>query len=457
MSEDNDSAEYQISVGRNAICSGKIKDPTTAVGQMSATDECLRRASVRIGTMLKIDNVSFLLGAGISIDAGGITLGTIPISIEEQLVEVAKSKQTHPEDAVPSWLSLFYETTSALSGKKYSREDRHQALSLHQYKELATIELNLEEYLSQLYAWYSGMVQGVQTIRLEGDVQLTIHKGDLDLLIKAITSSLVKLLQLPKAGIKDPLRVHRKFMKRILTRSLNLRRANIFTLNYDTLLEQAADTEGIMLVDGFMGTLHRTFRPESYDMDFYFPAQTTEGRVHRFDRALHLYKLHGSVSWHGSAVDGHLYAASEESSDDVLIFPTGAKYGQTLAMPYSELFRRFSNTIAQPQSVLFAIGYGFGDGHVNTLIRQALAIPSFTLIVVDPKPSSEFVARLRESEDERIWIVEGALGYFQSFVESLLPDLHEEEIDVQVALTLKRLSTATQPGEEEAEVDVDGK
>ena len=53
---------------------------------------------------------------------------------------------------------------------------------------------------------------------------------------------------------------------------------NIFTLNYDTLIEQAADAEGVVLLDGFVGTQRRIFRPESYQQDLYFPAETTEGR-----------------------------------------------------------------------------------------------------------------------------------------------------------------------------------
>ena len=38
-------------------------------------------------------------------------------------------------------------------------------------------------------------------------------------------------------------------IKKILTRPLNLRRANLFTLNYDTLIEKAADAEGAVLLN----------------------------------------------------------------------------------------------------------------------------------------------------------------------------------------------------------------
>ena len=127
-------------------------------------------------------------------------------------------------------------------------------------------------------------------------------------------------------------------------------------------------------------------------------------------------------------------------------------------MPYSELFRRFGNAIAQPQSALFVIGYGFGDDHVNALIRQALAIPSFTLVVVDPDPKSDFVTKLQKFGDERVWIVKGwGLGTFERFVAKLLPDLREEEIDAKVTRTFKELSLSSGQKSDNSEEDSDGK
>jgi hypothetical protein len=218
-------------------------------------------------------------------------------------------------------------------------------------------------------------------------------------------------------------------------------------LNYDTLIEQASDASGVVLVDGFIGNVKRVFRPESYDLDFYFPAQTTEGRVHRFDRALHLYKLHGSINWYNDEQSWeNPYGLScrnngkIEHGRDVIIYPSPLKYGQTLGLPYSELFRRFCTSISQPQSVLFVIGYGFGDDHVNAIIRQALAIPSFTLVIVDPSPGSDFVKQLNESNDERVIVIQGSkLGDFTHFTDELLPDIEQEGVQIKVTKTYNAL------------------
>ncbi len=248
------------------------------------------------------------------------------------------------------------------------------------------------------------------------------------------------------------MRTYADFLRKLLTRPLNLKRVNLFTLNYDTLVEQAADAEGVILLDGFVGTVRRIFRPESYDQDLYFPAETTEGRVHRLDRVVHLYKLHGSINWEAAAPDwdnpyGVCVASGATTAvKSPLIYPTPLKHGETLGMPYAELFRRFAAAVVRPQSTLFVIGYGFGDDHVNAIIRQALAVPSFTLVVVDPfaaAPDSDgsFLARLRAHKDRRVWVVSGeSLGTFSAFVDRVLPDLRDEEILRKVVSTYRSLT-----------------
>lgn len=420
--------------------------------------ERLKETRVRIGTLLKTDNVSFLIGAGASIDAGGFGLASIPLVLEASLH--AKAQDGDHGNFADS-LQLFYDSVSALTGVEFDLDQRRAALQ-GDLAEIPKIEINLEDYLSLLHTWRAGMRDSRMrdfasgtTLALANDANLVASKAAIDALIKEVTRSLVTLVDLPAQGKEGALKVHRRFVKKILTRPLNLRRVNMFTLNYDTLIESAADAEGSVLVDGFVGTLRRIFRPESYDLDFYFPAQTTEGRVHRFDRALHLYKLHGSITWHRCTADWEnpygLYATffnQAAPEDDVLIYPTPLKYGQALGLPYSELFRRFAGAIAQPQSVLFVIGYGFGDEHVNALIRQALVIPSFTLVVVDPEPASDFVSHLKQLGDERVWLVGGwKLGTFEHMVEKLLPDLREEEIALKVMKTYRTLAPAVQAGD----------
>lgn len=434
MDKQND---CQIRIGKNIIFPNVDKK----------REDVLEEMRVRIGTLLKIDNVSFLLGAGTSVMAGGVLFSSFPEQIEKGLLTRGISKKGK---RVSNWLKLFYKTIQIISRKSYDIQNRYKQYDkVSSETKIDAIQVNFETYLSRLYGWLECMTGNVITLKFTDQNQVKIDKLTLERLIKEIINALTSLMNLSLCNEHDPkLKCsHRRFIRKILTRPLNLRRVNIFTLNYDTLIEQATDAEGAVLVDGFVGSLRRVFRPESYDLDFYFPAQTTEGKVHRFDRAVHLYKLHGSINWHKCDQDWEnpygLYAAlynANCSQDDVLIFPTPLKYGQILGLPYSEMFRRFGNAIAQPQSVLFVIGYGFGDDHVNALIRQALAVPSVTLVVVDPKPKSDFLEKLESLEDERVWIIKGKeLGSFEKFVENILPDLRDEEIEGKVVQTFQKL------------------
>lgn len=448
------SDDYYLKIGATDVFSRDLlADLSSTVDEKkkkaeSHLSERLKETRVRIGTLLKMDNVSFLVGAGASMDAGGVGLASIPIELEKSLHNRAEVSGDG-EDA--DWLLLFYVTCSVLSGQTFDLHKRKAAVA-GDVSRVSRIPLNLEDYLSTLHLWRAGISKPATSITIapEAGGSLAMTRDSADRLIMEMERALTSLADLPISGREDALRDHRRLIQKVLTRPLNLRRANIFTLNYDTLVEKAADAEGVLLVDGFVGTLRRIFRPESYDVDFYFPAQTTEGRVHRLDRALHLYKLHGSITWHRCDENWEnpygLYSTfyNQMTTDDVLIYPSPLKYGQALGLPYSELFRHFGAAIAQPQSVLFTIGYGYGDAHVNTLIRQALAIPSFTLVVVDPAPTNDFVTHLKELEDERVWLVTGAkLGSFKHFIERLLPDLRDEEITAKVIKTYRTLSHRT--------------
>ncbi|NPV69265.1 MAG: hypothetical protein HPY55_01300 [Firmicutes bacterium] len=425
---------------------------------LAETDEnklkgILREAStdvrIRVGTLLKTDTVSFLLGAGASTGCGGVLIGSIPLEVERDLVSEGVRGTRHPR--VSTWLRYFY-----LAAKQVVRSNvvvptakgeillRRQALDGGQ---AIAIAANYETLLSTLYRWRAAIPEKGGRLRLFDNPNADFRSQEIDECLRRAKRSLARRCRLPSPGKESGLETYKEFIRKILTRPLNLKRVHIFSLNYDTLVEQAADAEGLVLIDGFVGTLRRVFRPECYDQDLYFPAETTEGRVHRHDRVAHLCKLHGSLTWISEPMsmdNPYGLAGTANASDDelVVIYPTPLKYGETLGLPYSEMFRRFAASIVRPQSTLFVVGYGFGDDHVNTIVRQALGVPSFTLVIVDPNPRSEFVETLRAAKDPRVWVFSGKeYGTFAGFVEHALPDLRDEGIRRQIASTQRALNT----------------
>lgn len=393
---------------------------------------------IRTGTLLKTDTLSFLLGAGASRECGGPLIGTIPLELERRLLDEGIAGQAKPR--ISAWLKCFYLAVRR-AGKDAVAAPASRGAMLERRAEVAggtaqPLPANFETLLGLLHRWRSALPPGGGRLHLNSDPAVDLRAEVIEESLRWATSGLARLCRLPVAGTDaEGFDAYKDLLRKVLTRPLNLKRANIFTLNYDTLVEQAADAEGVVAVDGFVGSVRRTFRPESYDHDLYFPAETTEGRVHRLDRVLHLYKLHGSVTWTAEEPSWEnpygIRAHAEETPDDhpVLIYPTPAKWGEALGMPYAELLRRFAAAVVRPQSVLFVIGYGFGDEHICAIVRQALAIPSFTLAIVDPDPQSDFVGKLKQRRDQRLWIFSGrTLGAFTGFVRHALADLRDESI-----------------------------
>lgn len=435
------------------------EEPADADSQRGLeTDWTQRIASIHIqtGTLLKTDTLSFLLGAGASRECGGPLIGTIPLELERRLLDEGIAGQADPSSS--AWLECFYLAVRWAGGDAVVAPANQGAL-LQRRADVTDgtakpLPVNFETFLGLLHRWRSALPRQGGRLQLDGDPAVDLRAKVIKECLRRATSALAGLCRLPVAGT-DPAGfvAYKDLLRKVLTRPLNLKRANIFTLNYDTLVEQAADAEGVVAVDGFVGSVRRTFRPESYDHDLYFPAETTEGRVHRLDRVLHLYKLHGSVTWTAEEPSWEnpygIRAYAEEMPDDqpVLIYPTPAKWGEALGMPYAELLRRFAAAVVRPQSVLFVIGYGSGDEHICAIVRQALAIPSFTLVIVDPDPQSEFVGRLKQQSDRRLWIFSGkTFGAFTGFVRHALADLRDESIRRKVMDTYRALGQG-KPGD----------
>ena len=257
-----------------------------------------------------------------------------------------------------------------------------------------------------------------------------------------------------KNALKNKYHFHQLFLKSLLQRPLNLRRANIFTSNYDLAFEYAFDNLGIHYIDGFTGYHKRFFKPETFEYDIFYPGSTTSGKVQRIEKVVRYIKLHGSLSWVNSIQrdSNNLYGIEEKTLDvidkldkkgEIIIYPSAVKKSYTLDLPYSELFRQFATTITQPQSVLITIGYSFYDEHFNDIIYQALSNPTFTLIIVDFAGTKNLeIQRLMNLNDPRIIILEGEFfGDFLTFADTLMPNFNEGSSTENIATTLNSLLT----------------
>lgn len=187
------------------------------------------------------------------------------------------------------------------------------------------------------------------------------------------------------------------FLMSFASRTGTRDRLNVFTTNYDRLLEAAADIAGIHLIDRFVGSLSPIFRSSRLDIDMHYNPPGIRGEPRYLEGVVHYAKLHGSIDWINTnqnirkiglpfgATDIRPYLDAPGLNADpskIMIYPNASKDRETTEYPYVELFRDFAAALCRPNSTLVTYGYSFGDDHINRVIKDMLTIPSTHLVVI---------------------------------------------------------------------------
>ena len=175
-------------------------------------------------------------------------------------------------------------------------------------------------------------------------------------------------------------------------------RLNIFTTNYDRLIEAGAELAGLHLLDRFLGNLMPIFRSSRLDLDMHYNPPGIRGEPRYLEGVARYTKLHGSVDWvqtgkdirriglpfGADSVEPYLQAPGlgGATAHQLMIYPNAAKDRETADYPYVELFRDLAAAVCRPNSTLVTYGYSFGDEHINRVIRDMLTIPSTHLVVI---------------------------------------------------------------------------
>ena len=190
-----------------------------------------------------------------------------------------------------------------------------------------------------------------------------------------------------KLPVQSP---QRSLLEKLGKRKQSLPRIKIFTLNYDTLFEQASGQINAVLLDGFSFNLPRIFSGRNFDYDIVKRENSKLGKDNNYlERVFHLYKLHGSINWERREDDSEILL-NEGTKQPLMIYPRGNKYEVSYEQPYFEMMSRFQASLRQNNVTLVVIGYSFLDKHINTVIVEAFnQNPTFNLIIVDPYLSEE--------------------------------------------------------------------
>ncbi|MGA2966063.1 MAG: hypothetical protein ABSD64_07610 [Terriglobales bacterium] len=188
--------------------------------------------------------------------------------------------------------------------------------------------------------------------------------------------------------IRPSIEHHKQFLQRLVPRSD--RATKIFSLNYDPLIERAADVGCVRLTDGFLGNEQSFFDSAVFQERIGQIRGTYKGR--QFDetvRPIKLFKLHGSLGWYECPILGVRRCPSTAplppDTKRLMIPPQYRKATDTMMPPYAALWSAFRGALSQdayPVNRLVCIGYGFLDEHVNAVVENGLGRADFTLLIL---------------------------------------------------------------------------
>jgi hypothetical protein len=162
----------------------------------------------------------------------------------------------------------------------------------------------------------------------------------------------------------------------------------IFTTNYDVLLETALEAERVPAFDGFVGCNRPFFSHDSLTRPESSPGSAWT----------RLWKVHGSINWRLDTVRGRpRVVRTDPHNEGEMILPSHHKYDESRKQPYSALLDRLTRVLERDDAILFVCGYSFSDEHINAIIFDALEAKRRPHVIGlqfgDPEPGSVIAER----------------------------------------------------------------
>ncbi len=294
---------------------------------MNSSSHCPYRQSTLLQQALAPDKmrIAFLLGAG------------CPVSIR-----IADGDASKP--LIPDIRGL-----TEMVGEKLSKSEKKDSYNtlLERFKGGTPANPTIEDILSHIRALHDvvrdGSIDGLDKNALAA----------LDAEICKITTEVVGV-ELPESNTP---------YHQFATWIGGIHRAHpieVFTPNYDLLVEQALESHKIPFFDGFVGSKQAFFDLTSME---------SESLPSRWAR---VWKVHGSVNWWRTLNDEVVRRENHSEGDRQMIYPSHLKYDQSRRMPYLAMLDRLREFLARGQAVLVTCGYSFADQHLNEVILHGL-------------------------------------------------------------------------------------
>jgi hypothetical protein len=381
----------------------------------STIDDKLTRIKEKINEFFNMKNIHFLLGSGASCDA---------IPNMRGLYNAVKEKiDALPEKDVELKAEFYSVQKRLKSGDNL--EEMLGALYSHKSYLEDFQKTNFEEVNEEIreIIGHDSWSQCISLITLiENEIYTKIHVNFSDNENFKEDSEVLKVLKR-----------YEKFYRKVALRNKDLSRVNVFTTNNDLFNEVALDNLNIHYINGFGSGLNKFFNPALFNYTFSKRMDTSIEKFEPVENMVYLYKLHGSVNWLEDNQNSNTFFNIKEVIDpsfdpkgkNVLVYPTPTKQNKSLGSPYADMFREFQKKLLEPHSVLFVIGYGFNDEHVNNIIYQALATNSTINVVAFNSLENSKISEVDDNRIFRIWGTynDEKIHYFDYLSNNLIPDI----------------------------------
>lgn len=272
----------------------------------------------------------------------------------------------------------------------------------------------------------AGTEECLQKAEDEKDIILE-KKLKLDIFTKILLPNL-SLIQ-KQENSKNILEKYKKFIRAlniiIAKRKHNLihRQINIFTTNYDILLELALESCKIDYNDGFSGRFSPTYNSDNFKKTIFKRGMflDSSSEIPYFN----ILKLHGSISWttndsqeiilrHPLEIVNHLNEIKPEDNNFlskynrlIIINPSHKKFLDTVLLDiYSDLLRIYSSELEKQNSILFVCGFSFNDEHIYRItLKAANANPTLKIFILPYRINPKFLQLQQNAKNNNIEIL----------------------------------------------------
>lgn len=414
--------------------------PTSSWFSVNDDNDNVRLSSLRKGiepwltSLFQSEHLSLLTGTGLSL----------------AVQSLVKGKTNNPMD-IPVLTSIY--------------SDKIEAAACESAKTTGHGETaNIEDYIRVMNDLLCGL-RILQYDKAPDSSLENVSYGNLnDDLLKTIRNFVSEINQLENSIITAPenektiaLGILVKFLMSFASRTGTRDRLNVFTTNYDRVIELGAELAGIRLIDRFIGNLSPIFNSSRVDVDMHYNPPGIRGEPRYLEGVVRFTKLHGSIDWIENnglirkiglpfgALDIEPYLSASGLNtipmSNVLIYPNASKDRETTEYPFVDLFRDFAATICRPNSTIITYGYGFGDDHINRVIKDMLKIPSTHLVIIAYSDVGKRIKRFVDlsQRSSQISILVGKdIANLQTLIDYFLPKPSIDKASIRMSDILKQ-------------------